>query len=260
MPTTAHHSSSEGFVFLKHARLASIAHPPQPGLASLTERPDSLAAEHHRDAGAKGGNARVRGVVQEKVALTSDRKASLQPASLPNGQRPRGTESKYARVQSSHTRQRNKVPFTLHVDPLLKAAVKRQAETDKITASGCGSALLEAMVRQTIHMQQAATLESALEAIIDRKLSRRDDRLASLLIHNLLSSERTLIITTQLLNLTPGLTPAIVAQILDKAAKDARRKIANRNPQLEEIIRELKEMLAANEDEETSEPPKSWRL
>jgi hypothetical protein len=258
MPITVQHSSSEGFVFFKHALLASKAYPPPPCLASLPERPVSIATEHPPVAGSKGGNARVRGVVQEKVALARDRTATTQPASVPRGQRPRGTDRKNARVQSSHTRKRNKVPFTLHVDPLLKAAVKRQAETDKITASGCGSALLEAMVRQTIHKQQAATLESALEAIIDRKLRRRDDRTASLLIHNLLSSERTLILATQLLNLTPGLTQEVVAQILDKATRDARRKIATRNPQLEDMIKELKEMLAAKEDEkeEEREPPK----
>jgi hypothetical protein len=258
MPNTAHHSSSPGFVFFKHARLASIAHPPQPGLASLPERPDAVAAEHHRVAGAKGGHARMRGVVQEKVALARDRKASKQPASPRSGLRSQAVSSNHARSQTHHSTTRRTEPLTLHPRPILKAEVKRQAEIAGLSISATGTALLEWAVAQKLHMQQAATLESALEAIIDRKLRRRDDRLASLLIHNLLSSERTLILTTQLLNLTPGLTPNVVAQILDKAATDARRKVATRNPQLEEIITELREMLAAKEDEkeEKREPPK----
>jgi hypothetical protein len=198
------------------------------------------------------------GVVQDKVALTSDRKATTQPASVPHRIRPRPSNSKNARSQSTNTRKRNKVPFTLHVDPILKAAVKRQAETDKVSASSCGSDLLEAMIRQTIHQQQAATLESTLESIIDRKIGKRDARLAHLLVRILFAVEQTRIIDTNALSRMPGVTPALLNAILDKSHQDARAKITYRNPQLEDIYQELQAMFSETEErgEEKKPPPK----
>jgi hypothetical protein len=256
---TAHHSSSESFVFLKHAHLASIPHPPQPQLASLTERPHSLFSEHHQDAGAKGGHARGRGVGQEKVSLTGDRQSTTQPAAGTEVARTPDADTNAARSQSLTSVKRSKVPFTLHVDPLVKADVAEQARLDNISASQEGADLMREMLHQKLHTRKAATLGSVIEAIIDRKFSQRDNRLAYLLLSNLLATEETRYIQANMFSRLPGVTPQLYDAFMDKAAEEARRKLGRRKPHLTHLkamLHELADILAATEDEEQGEQQK----
>jgi hypothetical protein len=53
--------------------------------------------------------------------------------------------------------------MTLHIDPILKAEIQRQAELNGNSASSEGGAMLEAKAREQLHKQQAATLEVTLQ-------------------------------------------------------------------------------------------------
>jgi len=267
MPNIAQHSSSEGFVFFKHPQLASIAHPEQPRVASLPERPEFVLPTPQPIAGAKGGYARGRGVVQEKVSLAGDLTGTTQPAAGTNGVRSPDLQSNAARSQNLTSVKRSKVPFTLHVDPLVKADVAEQARLDKISASQEGADLMRAMLHQKLHTRKAATLGSVLEAIIDRKFSQRDNRLAYLLLRNLLATEETRYIQANMFSRLPGVTPKLYDAFMDKAAEEARRKLGRRKPQrthLQAMMHELQDILAATADEEQEKqqkpPGTSWPL
>jgi hypothetical protein len=198
------------------------------------------------------------GVVQEKVALSSDRKSTTQPAAGTEVARSPDADTNSARTQSPNPRKRPKVPLTLHVDPILKADVQEQARLDGISPSQEGADLMREMLHQKIHKRKAATLGSVIEAIIDRKFSQRDNRLAYLLLGNLLAIEETRYIQANMFSRMPGVTPAMYDAFMDKAAKEARRKLARRKEQrkhLREMMQELQDILAATEEAEEPPPP-----
>jgi hypothetical protein len=96
-----------------------------------------------------------RGVWLDKKDSPSDRAASGEPASDLETSDRTGPGTKHPRSESASDRPRPKVPFTLHVDPILKADVQRLAalNTSNTTdsASAEGAALLEAKVREQLH-------------------------------------------------------------------------------------------------------------
>jgi hypothetical protein len=247
MPNTAHHSSPPGFVFLKHPTLASRAYPSQPRLASLPERPAALAAAHHRVAGAKGGYARGRGVGQDKRGFTPARKGIKQPARIATPSARSKVNNAFVRSQNHFSANAPKVQLPLHVKPIVKAEVQRMAEINVISPSAQGAALLEEMLRQKIHIQQAATLETALEKIINRAISRRDARLAHLLVRIAFSSEQGRGLDSTILSRMPGMTSAILDEILDRTAKAAKKKITHSSPQLEDILKDLEALFTEQE-------------
>ena len=192
----------------------------------------------------------LRGVRQDKVALTRDRKGTKQPASVQHGIRSEQSGTSLSRSQTHPARNRAKVPFTLHVDPIIKAEVKRQAEINGLSASAEASALLEEMLRQKLHLQQAATLETTLEKMLNRIIGKRDARLAHLLVRIAFATEQGRILDTNILSRMPGVTPALRDQLLDRSAQAAKSKITHSSPQLEDILKELEEMLAQQEGRE----------
>jgi len=140
-----------------------------------------------------------------------------------------------------------KVQLPLHVKPIVKAEIQRLAEINGISPSAQGAALLEEILRQKLHIQQAATLEAALEKIINRAISKRDARLAHLLVRIAFSAEQGRGLTSTVLSRMPGVTDAILNGILDSSAKAAKKKITHSSPQLEEIMKDLEAMLSEKE-------------
>ena len=121
------------------------------------------------------------------------------------------------------------------------------AEINGLSPSAQGAALLEEIIRQKLHIQQGATLETALEKIITRIIGRRDARLAHLLVRIAFASEQGRILDSNILSRMPGVTPALRDQILDRSAKAAKSKITQSSPQLEDILTELEEILSQKE-------------
>ena len=77
-----------------------------------------------------------------------------------------GSGTKPHRSKSESNPSRAKVPFTLHIDPILKADIQRQAKLNGNSPSAEGAALLEAKAREELHKQQAATLDTTLERFL----------------------------------------------------------------------------------------------
>jgi hypothetical protein len=192
----------------------------------------------------------LRGVRQDKRGLSSARKSIKQPARIHTPAARIAVNNTSDRSQNHFSANAPKVQLPLHVKPIVKAEVKRMAEINGISPSAQGADLLEEILRQKLHIQQAATLETALEKIITRIIGKRDARLAHLLVRIAVSSEQGRIIGANVLSRQPGVTTTIRDQILDRSAKAAKKKITHSSPQLEDIMRELEEMLSQKEGRE----------
>jgi hypothetical protein len=189
----------------------------------------------------------LRGVRQDKRAKLPARKGTKQPARTHTPSARIGLINGSARSQNQFSATAPLVQLPLWVKPIVKAEVKRMAEINGISPSAQGAALLEEILRQKLHIQQAATLETALEKIINRAISRRDARLAHLLVRMAFASEQGRGLASTLLSRSPGMTDDMLNNILDRSAKAAKKKITHSSPQLEEIMKDLEEMLAEQE-------------
>jgi hypothetical protein len=189
----------------------------------------------------------LRGVRQDKRGFTSARKSIKQPARIPTPAARIALNNGLSRVQNAFSATAPKVQLPLHVKPIVKAEVKRLAEINGISPSAQGAALLEEILRQKLHIQQAATLETALEKIINRAISKRDARLAHLLVRIAFASEQGRGLTSTVLGRMPGMTDDMLNTILDRSAKAAKKKITHSSPQLEEILKDLEAMLSEQE-------------
>jgi hypothetical protein len=191
----------------------------------------------------------LRGVRQDKRGLPSARKSIQQPARIATPSARVAVNITPARSQNHFSASAPKVQLPLHVKPIVKAEVQRMAEINGISPSAQGAALLEEILRQKLHIQQAATLETALEKILNRIISRRDARLAHLLVRIADTVEQDRIIDANILSRMPGVTTNIRDQILDRASKKAKSKIKQKSPQLADIMKDLEALLSQSEEQ-----------
>src|SRR3712207_700754 len=170
MPDTAHHSSSEGFIFFKHALLASRVYPPQPRLASLTEHPESVVPPPQPVASSKGGHApALRGVVQEKRSLAGALKASAQPVAVPHRQSAEGLCSNGDRSHSRALPAAKLIQTTSWLDPRVRAELAREATERKLSLSEVVALACRDWVRYEIYRQQTSLFAETLRRIVQEE-------------------------------------------------------------------------------------------
>lgn len=106
------------------------------------------------------------GVLQDKGALTNDRTASPQPASVTKAPRSLRTHTKNVRSQTQFVHKHRTVPLTLHVDPLLKAEVQRVASIEALSVSQVGATAIEQWVHRNLHDQHEDTLYPTMRNLV----------------------------------------------------------------------------------------------
>ena len=188
-------------------------------------------------------------VWQDKRGSVSDRSGSAQPASVQQGHRSPCVSSKTPRLQNGHVAKTQAVPLQVWVKPIVKAEVQRQAEIDGLSASATGAALLEEIIRQKLHIQQAATLESVLEKIIAKAHRSLATRLAWLLVRIAFDSGQTRVLTTNMLGRQEGMTEQEFNDILQAADKRTKANLTRKTPQLTELMEAVEKWLLAGEEE-----------
>ena len=192
------------------------------------------------------------GVRLDKNGLASGRAASHQPASdyQESDREPSGTKSQ--RSKSESTPSRAKVPFTIHIDPILKAEVKRLAElntsNENDSASAEGAALLEAMVRQKIHIQQAATLDTTLERLMAKFYRRMAGKLAFFLTIIVFNTGNTNVLVNNILGMQKGMSEELLKDILRDADRQTKRSLSRKYPDLAPIIDAVEKWLLSEEE------------
>ena len=201
------------------------------------------------------------GVWPDKKGRSSDRTASREPASdLPGSDRT-GPGTKHPRLQTASDRPRPKVPFTLHVDPILKADVKRLATLNKSntndSASSEGATLLEAKVREKLHKQQASTLDRTIERSIAKAFRSFASRMAFLLVWIIYDVGDIKALASNTLGMQKDASPEMLTDILHQANRTTRAALARKKPELSPLVAAVEEWLAAEEagEAEAQTPP-----
>jgi hypothetical protein len=185
---------------------------------------------------------------QDKARKTSDRAATRQPASVNQAIRaeplnPPRTRSKTPIVQKTPT-----VHLDLWVQPVIKTELQRLATQEGLTMSATGAALLEAALRQKLHIQQGVLLQPLVKQAIREQMQGLSNRLAWLMARNVFTSEHTKSLVTNILGRQPGMTEETLKTIFRMTREAAHSSLTRRTPELEELIDAVKKFLDAEED------------
>jgi hypothetical protein len=200
-----------------------------------------------------------RGVWLDKKDSPSDRAASGEPASDLETSDRTGPGTKHPRSESASDRPRPKVPFTLHVDPILKADVKRLATLNKRnttdSASSEGAALLEAKVREQLHREQAATLDATVARSVAKSYRSFASRMAFLLIWIIYDVGALKALASNTLSMQQGATPEMLTDIFQQANRNTQAALARKRPELSRLVAAVEEWLLAAEEPAGETPP-----
>ena len=190
-----------------------------------------------------------RDVWQDKSGVPSDRVASHQPASVKNGSRSLHLNTNITRSKNIPVHKSRAVPLQLWVNPIVKSEVQRLAEMQKLSVSSVGAALLEEILRQKLHVQQAATLETVLEKIIAKSHRSLATRLVSLLVRIAFDTGQTRVLATNTLGMQDGMTKDSLNEILATADKRTKSNLTRKTPQIAELIKAVEKWLLEGEGE-----------
>jgi hypothetical protein len=140
--------------------------------------------------------------------------------------------------------------MTLHIDPILKADIQRQARLNGNSASTEGGAMLEAKAREQLHKQQAATLEVTLERLYAKANRRMAKKLAFFLTVILFDVGQIKVMTTNNLGMQKGMNEELLKDILKDADRQSRARLSRKYPELTGLIKAVEEWLLADEEDE----------
>jgi hypothetical protein len=190
-------------------------------------------------AGAKGGQRPLRGVVQEKGLLTQALKASGQPGSVANSQRPQALRSKGVRSQSRTPTPVKLVHSTFWIDPRVRAEMQRQATEEGISVSEVGAKACAAWVRNSIREQQDDLFEPRLRHMMRQEIQTLGERLVFFEMRNAFASEQTRILTIDLYKRQlqkEGVTQEKMYELIDQSDKMAQQNITHRSPKFKGLL------------------------
>ena len=118
--------------------------------------------------------------------------------------------------------------------------------------SATGAALLEAAIRQKLHIQHGVLLQPIIKTAIHDAMQGISNRLAFLLARNAFSSEQTRAIVANILGRQNDMTEEKLKNILAMTKRTAQGNLTRRNPELEELIAAIKQWLDHAEEEPTN--------
>ncbi|MFL5697235.1 MAG: hypothetical protein ACJ797_09075 [Ktedonobacteraceae bacterium] len=165
------------------------------------------------------------GVGQDNPTPNRARTASPQPAPRKRAMRPQAMNTSPARSQNTPTAKRKTVHLTLWVKPVVKSELERIAESEGVSVSKAGGALLEQAIQQNVDMQYSALLQPIIEQAIAKQMRSYSSRIAMLLVRVAFASEQTRGIVTNILGRQPGVTPDVLTTILDGSSNTAKGNI-----------------------------------
>jgi len=141
---------------------------------------------------------------------------------------------------------------TVQVAAWVKAEVKHElqriAGKDGLSLSRVCGTLLEEAIRQKLHIQHAVLLQPIIDQAIRKQMRSISTRLAWLLVRVAFDAGQTRGLVTNILGRQPGVTPAILKEILEGSSKTAQGNITRRTPQLVELIEAVEKWLKEEEN------------
>jgi hypothetical protein len=134
------------------------------------------------------------------------------------------------------------------VSPIVKAEIQRQAQIAGLSVSATGAALLEEILRQKLHVQQAATLETVLEKTCAKAHRSMVNRLASLLVRIAFDTGHTRVLATNTLGMQEGMTQENLKEIIATADTRTRANLTRNTPQHTGLMEAVEKWLLAEEE------------
>jgi hypothetical protein len=125
--------------------------------------------------------------------------------------------------------------------------LQRLAEQEGISVSATGGALLEKALQQHIDMHYSALLQPIIEQAICKQMRSYSNRIAVLLVRSLFASEQTRSLATNLLGRHPGVSQAVLEEILNGSSNAAKRNITRITPQLADLVKEVEQWIEEGE-------------
>jgi hypothetical protein len=102
--------------------------------------------------------------------------------------------------------------------------------------STTGGTLLEAALRQQLHLQHAALIQPVIEQAVRGQMNRISARLAALLVRVIFNTGQTRRLVTNILGRQSGVSSEMLDNILDASTEGAKKDLLRRSPQLSELI------------------------
>jgi hypothetical protein len=195
------------------------------------------------------GDAGRRFGEQDKARIASARVPSGQPAAVKTGTRAKPMHPNGTRTTNGNVAKIRAVHLDLWVNPIVKAELQRIAEQEGLSMSATGAALLEAAIRQKLHIQHGVLLQPIIKTAIHEAMQGISNRLAFLLARTAFSSEQTRAIATNILGRQDDMTEEKLKNILAMTKRTAKGNLTRRNPELEELIAVIKQWLEQEEHE-----------
>jgi hypothetical protein len=205
-----------------------------------------------QQANGAAGNAKRRFGRQDKARIASARTATRQPAPRTKFTREQPLNSTLPRSQNRPTPTKRTKKLTLWVEPIVKEELERRAKREGLSLSKSGAAFLKQSLQQQIDLAYSALLTPIIEAAIENRLRARDNRLAWLMVRNILASEQTRAIAANILGRQQGMTEETLKTILAMTKRTAKANLSRRNPELAELIAAIKQWLDHEEQEPTN--------
>jgi hypothetical protein len=200
-------------------------------------------------AAAEAVNAAVR---QDKVRASPVRIGTNQPDTVTKHTRTDGSGTKTPRSQNSPIRKKQRVLVGLWVKPRVKEELQRIAQTEGISLSSVGSALLEEALQHSLSARYAPLLEPIIRNEIQKQMRGISSRLAWLLVRVAFDTGQTRAIVANILGRQQGITEETLKTILAMSQRTAKGNITRRTPQLTELMEAVEKWL--NAEDEKKEP------
>ena len=190
----------------------------------------------------------TRDVWQDKNAPARGRRVSTQPVMENRRARTQQPSNKPTRSQN-HSVKRRTVQVAAWVDHPIREQLLAIARSEGLSLSQTIAALLQEILRQRLHVQQAATLETVIEQGIAKAHRSLATRLAWLLVRIAFDTGQTRVIATNILGMQEGMTEHTLKDILATADQRTKANLTRRTPQLTELMAAVEQWLLQGEEE-----------
>jgi hypothetical protein len=149
-----------------------------------------------------------------------------------------------------HIVSRKTVQVAAWVNRPIRDQLLHMAQTEGLSMSQTIASLLEEILRQKLHQQQAATLPAIIDQSVAKAHRSFATRLSALLVRIAFDTGQTRVLTTNILGRQPGMTEKLLQNILQAADKRTKANLTRRTPQITELITAVEQWLLETEGKE----------
>jgi hypothetical protein len=198
----------------------------------------------------------LRSVLQDKGALLSARAFVNHSSRADESMRAHRSEEALntptVRVQKRSTKRR-KEKITVWLERPIDAELKRLAESNQLSVSAAGAALLTKAVSLGLQEQQQALLEPIVQKAVRLEMRTLANRLAGLLVAIKLDTGNVRQLEVNVLARLPNgrqMEEQTLSDIRDRSAQRAKQELRARTPQLRSLIEEEMAAWLTEEDQQ----------